>query len=84
MDGNGEHGVTHVPLDTVILTYDRSSDHLDVAGTCNSMDLMLDMLYRAKRAIEYRMKVQQAKDLQTELAKHAEAMRLTAALGKGR
>jgi hypothetical protein len=66
-NGNGESGVTHIQLDTLVLTYDRAKDHLDVGGKCNSLDLMLDMLARATRTIEAQLRTQHALELQQRL-----------------
>jgi hypothetical protein len=70
--------------DTVILTYDRGADHLDIGGTAQSLDLMLDMLGRATRAIEGRWRAERAIELQRQL-KQAEAdAALAAAIRNGR
>jgi len=29
---NGERGVEHVVVDTLVLTYDRATDHLEIGG----------------------------------------------------
>jgi hypothetical protein len=68
---NGERGVEHVPLDTLVLTYDRVHDHLDVGGACNSLDLMLDMLGRATRVLEYKQRAEKAIELQQQLRQMA-------------
>jgi hypothetical protein len=63
-----DNGVESRPVDTVILTYDRATDHLDVGGTFNSVDLALDMLERARRALDAKLRLQQALALQQQLA----------------
>jgi hypothetical protein len=70
--------------DTIILTYDRGTDHLDIGGTAGSLDLMLDMLGRATRAIEGRWRAERAKELQRELKQTAADQALAAAIRNGR
>jgi hypothetical protein len=79
-NGNGEHGVAHVALDTLILTYDRAKDYLEVGGKCNSLDLMLDMLARATRTLEAQLRTQHALDLQHKLRQAAENQAVADAL----
>jgi hypothetical protein len=70
--------------DTIILTYDRGADHLDIGGTANSLDLMLDMLGRATRAIEGRWRVERAIELQQQFKQAAADQALAAAIRNGR
>jgi predicted DNA-binding protein (UPF0278 family) len=79
-DGNGDSGVKHVALDTLVLTYDRTRDHLDVGGKCNSLDLMLDMLARATRTIEAQLRAQNALALQQQMRRAAEDQAVADAL----
>lgn len=76
-NGNGEHGVAHQAVDTVILTYNRATDHLDVGGKCNSLDLMLDMLGRATRAVKAQLRTQHAMALQQQMAQAAQDRAIT-------
>lgn len=68
---NGANGVTHQAVDTLILTYNRATDHLEVGGKCNSLDLMLDMLARATRTIEAQLRAQNALALQEQMRQAA-------------
>ncbi len=81
---NGESGVEHRPVDTLILTYDRAADHLEVGGKCNSLDLMLDMLARATRVLENRWRVERVKDLRQELADQARTQAILDSVKGGR
>jgi hypothetical protein len=65
-----------IPLDQVILTYDRLTDHMDVGGVFASLDLALDMLARARRALEAQLRKQQALELQGALQDQARAAEL--------
>jgi hypothetical protein len=82
--GNGEAGVAHHAVDTLILTYDRARDLLEVGGKCNSLDLMLDMLARATRVIEGKWRMERAMELQDQLRRQAKNEAVAAALRKGR
>lgn len=84
MDGNGTNPVEGKHVDTIILAYDREADKLSVGGKANSLDLMLDMLGRAIRAVEYQVKEQHALQLQKALQEDAENRRIAAALRGGR
>ena len=68
---NGESGVEHIPVDTLVLTYDRARDHLEIGGKCQSLDLMLDMLARATRTLEGQLRAQRAIELQQQLRQAA-------------
>jgi len=83
-DNNGGSGVERVPLDTLVLTYDRAADHLEVGGKCNSLDLMLDMLGRATRVLEAKQRSQNAIALQQELANMARDRQIAESLRGGR
>ena len=83
-NGNGESGVERVPLDTLVLTYDRAADHLEVGGKCNSLDLMLDMLGRATRVLEAKQRAQNAIALQETLAQMARDRQIAESLRGGR
>lgn len=67
-------------VDTIILTYNRRTDHLDIGGTAASVDLMLDMLYRARRALEFQQRKTQALEIQAAAVRAAEDARIAAAL----
>jgi hypothetical protein len=82
--GNGEHGVTHTPLDTLVLTYDRAKDLLEVGGKCNSLDLMLDMLGRATRVLEAKLRAENAIALQNQLRQAAIDRQIADSLRNGR
>lgn len=60
-----------VPVDVVTLTYDRVKDHLEIGGAFNSIDLALDMLARATRALEGQLSAQRAMNLRAQLADQA-------------
>lgn len=70
-EGNGNGSVQARAVDTIVLTYDRATDHLDVGGKFNSIDLALDMLGRARRALEFEQKKQQAIEMQQALRQAA-------------
>jgi hypothetical protein len=70
--------------DTIILTYDRGADHLDIGGTAQSLDLMLDMLGRATRTLECRFRAERAIELQQQLKQAAVDAALAAAIRNGR
>jgi hypothetical protein len=70
-NSKGESGVTPTALDTLVLTYNRATDHLEIGGACYSLDLMLDMLGRATRVLEARQRIENAKAMQAELAQAA-------------
>jgi len=81
---SGERGVEHVPLDTLVLTYDRARDHLEIGGKCNSIDLMLDMLARATRVLEAQQRAQNAIALQQQMAARAREIHIAESLRTGR
>jgi len=82
--GNGgEHGVESRSIDTLILTYDRATDVLEVGGHCNSLDLMLDILSRATRVLESRWRQQELQRIMQERADAAQAAAIAASLRKG-
>jgi hypothetical protein len=83
-NGNGEHGVTHTPLDTLVLTYDRARDMLEIGGKCNSLDLMLDMLGRATRVLEGKLRAENAIALQNQLRQAAIDRQIADSLRNGR
>ncbi len=80
MDGNGnENQAANVEgraVDTVILTYDRATDHLDIGGHASSLDKMLDMLSRAQRVLEARWRMQQLQVMQQQAADAALAAKV--------
>lgn len=83
-NSNGESGVEHREVDTVILTYDRAADKLDVGGKCHSYDLMLDILARATRNVESKWRVERAIELQNQLAQAARDAAIAAQIrGRG-
>ncbi len=75
-DKDNGGGAENVMIDTVILTYDRARDHLDVTGKFNSLDLALDMLSRARRALESQLRIQQHQAVQRAAADQAIAQRI--------
>lgn len=83
MSDNGKHGVEHRALDTLILTYDRATDQLEVGGHCNSLDLMLDMLGRATRVLESEWRQQELQRIMQERADAAQTAAIAASLRKG-
>ena len=68
---NGESGVEHRVVDTLILTYDRATDVLEIGGKCNSLDLMLGMLARATRVLEHRWRAERINELRQQIADQA-------------
>jgi predicted DNA-binding protein (UPF0278 family) len=85
MEGNGNgNGETRPALDTVILTYDRVRDHLEVGGACNSIDLMLDMLARATRVTEQRWKLQAMEQFRAQAAEAALAEQVRRGLAQNK
>lgn len=79
---NGEQGVEHQVVDTVVLTYNRATDHLDVGGHAESLDLMLDMLGRATRVLEMKYRQQAALQFAQQQRDAAQAAAIAASLGK--
>jgi hypothetical protein len=79
---NGEHGVERREVDTLILTYDRAADHLDIGGHCNSLDLMLDMLARATRVLESTWRQQQLMNVMQARASAVQTQQILADLKK--
>jgi hypothetical protein len=77
-------GVQGRAVDTIILTYDRATDMLEVGGKANSLDLMLDMLGRATRVVEAKLRFEQAKQLQQELRQAAIDANIAAQVRGGR
>lgn len=71
-------------VDTLILTYNRATDRLDIGGNTSSLDLSLDMLGRARRAIEFQMRKAQALDIQAAARQQAADEAIAAALRKTR
>ena len=65
---NGGAAARDVKLDTLILTYDRGRDHLEIGGYVNSTDLMLDILARATRQVEARWRMEQIRAVQQAAA----------------
>lgn len=65
---DGDNGVSRTALDTIVLTYDRTSDRLEIGGHCNSLDLMLDMLARATRTLENKWRAERVMELRQQLA----------------
>lgn len=83
MDDGKSNGVERTKIelvDTVILTYNRVTDHLNVGGTACSLDIMLDMLGRARRYIEFQQRKAQALEIQKAAREEAENARIAAAL----
>ena len=83
MSENGKSTERAIPLDTVTLTYDRATDHMDVGGTFNSLDLALDMLARATRALEAKMRIAQAVELRATLADQARTQAILDSVKRG-
>ena len=83
-NGNGESGVERIALDTLVLTYDRARDHLEVGGKCNSLDLMLDILARATRTIEAQLRVERAKEQVQQIQQAARDAEIAARVRGGR
>jgi hypothetical protein len=71
-------------VDTLILTYDRAADHLEVGGKCNSLDLMLDMLARATRVMEHRWRAERINELRQQLADQARTQSILNSVKGGR
>lgn len=87
MDSGKDNGVERKQvelIDTVVLTYNRLTDHLDIGGTAASLDLMLDMLGRARRALEFQLRKAQALEMQAAALEQAENARIAAAMRKQR
>ena len=79
---NGDGAARDVKLDTLVLTYNRATDHLDIGGHFNSVDLGLDMLARATRALEARWRMEQIAAMQRAAADAGIARRIGLA-GRG-
>lgn len=78
---NGDVKATAV--DTIILTYDRAADHLNVGGKANSLHLMLDMLGRATRVVEDMYRLEKAREVRAQLLRDAQDAAIAASLRKG-
>lgn len=83
-NGNGAAAPSSPQLDTVVLTYDRAADRLEIGGHAHSFDLILDMLARATRMTEFQVRKQQALEIQAAAREAAENARIAAALRNGR
>lgn len=84
---DGSNGVQHTRVelvDTVVLTYNRVTDKLEIGGTAASVDIMLDMLGRARRALEFTQRKAQALEIQAAARQQAEDAAIAAALRKTR
>ncbi len=81
---NGERGVERQAVDTLVLTYDRATDHLDIGGHCNSLDLMLDMLGRASRVLEARWRAEQVQAMLQQRASAAATQQILEDIKKRR
>lgn len=81
---NGEVGKAK-QVDTVILRYDRERDEFELGGHANSLHVILDMLARATRIAEARLREQQAIELQAKLRETTKtAALLDSIMGKQR
>lgn len=74
--GNGGGAARDVKLDTLVLTYNPATDHLDIGGAFSSVDKGLDMLSRATRSLEARWRLEQIAALQQRAADAALAQRV--------
>lgn len=83
-DGDGVQRTQVELVDTVVLTYNRVTDKLEIGGTACSVDIMLDMLYRARRALEFTQRKAQALEIQAAARQQAEDAAIAAALRKQR
>jgi hypothetical protein len=83
-NNNGEARSEVHLVDRIVLTYDRTADHLQVDGKCNSLELMLDILGRATRTVEQQIRAANAMQLQNTLHQMAEDRRIADELRKGR
>jgi hypothetical protein len=59
-DGSNGGSAEVIPVDQIVLTYDRVHDRLEIGAQCNSLDLMLDMLARATRTLDAKLRAQNA------------------------
>lgn len=78
--GNGAQVTDNEMVDTLVLTYNRATDNLQIGGHANSLDLMLDMLARATRQVEFEQRKAQALQIQAAALRAAEDARIAAAL----
>lgn len=74
--GNGNGAAGDVKLDTLVLTYDVATDHLEIGGKFSSLDKGLDMLARATRTLESRWRLQSLQQLQQAAADAALQQRI--------
>lgn len=79
-NGNGVQSTASELVDTLVLTYNRATDNLQIGGHANSLDLMLDILARATRQVEFQLRKAQALQIQAEARQAAEDARIAAAL----
>jgi len=70
-------------VDTVVLSYDRATDRMEIGGDVVSLDLMLDMLGRATRTMEKQYREASAIELKAKLVEMEQDARVAAALRKG-
>ena len=75
-NSNGGGGQDGSKLDTVVLTYNRATDHLTIGGEFQSLDLALDILARATRKLEALYRIEQIKAVQQAAADQALAARI--------
>jgi len=81
-NGNGDqHGDAEREIDKVVLTYDSTTDALDIGGQAFSIPRMLDMLKRATMVLEQEWRLQ---NLQERQRNAADAARVNALLNRTR
>lgn len=71
-------------VDTVILTYNRATDHLTVGGKCSSLDCVLDMLHRATRLHEHKWRLERMAEYQKQAAEIARTQAILESMGNKR
>jgi hypothetical protein len=83
-NGHSNGAAETVADDTIVLTYNRLTDQLNVGGKYYSHELALSILARASRAIEQKLRIEAAIKAQAELAQLARDQQLAQKLRGGR
>jgi len=79
---NGNNAAGAVEDDQIVLTYNRVTEKFNVGGKFHSFELGLEMLSRAQRVIENKLRMEAALQAQAELAQRARDLQVAAELRK--
>ena len=70
--------------DTLILTFNRETDHLEIGGECSSLLLMLDILGRAQRCLQQKWETEERMKTLAQFQDAARTAQLVSKLNGGR